>query len=54
MNSKCGVLLVLLHRSGLNIVTFVNDYSKSTLVYLLKSKSDVFAAFKSFHNMILT
>lgn len=32
-------------------VTFVDDYSRATWVYLLKNKSDVCVAFKSFHNM---
>lgn len=33
-------------------VTFVDDCSYVTRVYLLKNKSDVYVAFKSFHNMV--
>lgn len=35
-------------------VTFVDNCSCTTWVYLLKHKSDVFAAFKSFHFMVST
>lgn len=35
-------------------VTFVDDCSRATWVYMLKNKSDVFATFKSFHSMVLT
>ena len=33
-------------------VTFVDDYSRVTWLYLLKLKSDLFDAFKDFHNLI--
>lgn len=33
-------------------VTFVDDFSKTKWVYLLKCKSDVFPAFKSFDKMV--
>lgn len=35
-------------------MTFVDDYSRTTWVYLLKHKSDMVAAFKSFHSMVFT
>lgn len=35
-------------------VTFVNDYSRTTWVYLLKTKSDVFSVVKSFVHMVST
>jgi len=35
-------------------VTFVDNYSRVTWVYLLKNKSDVCATFKSFHNIVTT
>lgn len=33
-------------------VTFIDDYSRVTWLYLLKLKSDLFDAFKDFHNLI--
>jgi hypothetical protein len=35
-------------------VTFVDDYSRTTWLYLLKFKSEVFDAFKDFHNLVKT
>lgn len=35
-------------------ITFFVDCSRVTWVYLLKHKNDVYAAFQSFHNMVLT
>lgn len=35
-------------------VTFFDDYSRTTWVYLLKTKSDVFSAVKSFVHMVST
>lgn len=35
-------------------ITFMDDYSRVTWVYLLKNKSDVFVAFKSFYHMVAT
>lgn len=34
------------------VITFVDNYSRATWIYLLKSKSDVATAFKSFCNTI--
>ena len=33
-------------------VTFIDDYSRVTWVYLLKSKSEFFDAFKDFHKLL--
>ncbi|KAM2573952.1 hypothetical protein TB2_005960 [Malus domestica] len=33
-------------------ITFVDDYSKTTWLYLLKSKSEVMEVFKDFHNLV--
>lgn len=49
-----GVLFLLLISGFRFFVTFVDDYSRTTWVYLLKQKNDVFAAFKSFHFMVST
>ena len=35
-------------------VTFIDDFSKVTWVYLLKSKSEVFECFKDFHRLVIT
>ena len=35
-------------------VTFVDDYSRTTWLYLLKFNSEVFDAFKDFHNLVKT
>ena len=35
-------------------VTFIDDFSRTTWVYLMKEKSDVFSIFKNFHKMICT
>lgn len=35
-------------------VTFVNDYSRATWVYLLKAKNDVFSTVKSYIRMVST
>ena len=35
-------------------VTFIDDISKVTWVYLLKSKDEVFSYFKDFHMMVAT
>lgn len=35
-------------------VTFVDDFSRATWVYLLKSKSEVFSVFQLFHKMVET
>ncbi|CAL8175713.1 unnamed protein product [Prunus armeniaca] len=35
-------------------VTFINDYSRLTWVYLMTDKSEVFSIFQSFHQMIHT
>ena len=34
-------------------VTFIDDFSRTTWVYLLKEKSDVFSCFQTFHKMVL-
>lgn len=34
------------------MLTFIDDYSRMCLMYLLKDKSQVFANFKTFHSMI--
>ena len=34
-------------------VTFIDDFSRSTFVYLLKLKSEVFKCFQDFHNLII-
>ena len=34
-------------------VTFIDDFSRSTFVYLLKFKSEVFKCFQDFHNLVL-
>jgi len=40
------------------IVTFTDDYSRFSYVYMLKNKSDVFEKFQEFHaevtNMLIT
>ena len=33
-------------------VTFVDDYSRATWLYLLKSKSQLMDMFKDFHNLV--
>jgi hypothetical protein len=35
-------------------VSFIDDFSRTTWVYLLKDKSDVFAVFQMFHKMVQT
>ena len=35
-----------------SMLLFVDDYSRVTWLYLLKLKSDMFDAFKDFHNLI--
>ena len=35
-------------------ITFIDDYARTTWVYLMKDKSDVFSIFKAFHKMIST
>ena len=46
------------HISSLNgykwFVTFTDDFSRTTWVYLMKAKSDVYSIFKTFHKMICT
>ena len=36
------------------IVTFINCYSRTTYVYLMHNKSEVFSYFKRFDNMMYT
>lgn len=36
------------------VVTFVNDFTRITWVYLLKHKSDVGSVFRIFYQMVLT
>lgn len=33
-------------------VTYIDDYSRTTWLYLLKSKSEVFTMFKEFSNIV--
>jgi len=33
-------------------VSFINDFSKYTWIYLIKQKSDVFQVFKNFQNFV--
>ncbi|CAL5350327.1 unnamed protein product [Camellia sinensis] len=35
-------------------VTFIDDFSRATWVYLMKDKSEVFSVFRTFHKMICT
>lgn len=35
-------------------VTFIDDYSRATWVYLMKDKSEVFFVFQNFHKMVCT
>ena len=35
-------------------MTFIDDYTRMTWLYLLKHKDDVFSVFQSFHTMIQT
>ena len=35
-------------------VTFVDDFTRITWIYLLKFKSEVFTMFKDFHNLVTT
>ena len=35
-------------------VLFINDFSRTTWVYLMKDKSEVFSVFRNFHKMICT
>ena len=35
-------------------VTFIDDFSRATWVYLMKDKSEVFSVFRNFHKMICT
>jgi hypothetical protein len=51
----CGALhgwFLYLVISG--FVSFIDDFSRTTWVYLLKDKSDVFSVFQMFHKMIQT
>lgn len=36
------------------IVTFIDDYSRTTWVYLMKDKSDISLCFQIFHKMVRT
>jgi hypothetical protein len=33
-------------------VSFIDDFSKYTWIYLIKHKSDVYQVFKNFHNLV--
>ena len=39
---------ILFHGGNRYIITFINDFSKYTTVYLLKNKSDTFEKFQDF------
>ena len=43
-----GITLVISHAKHKYFVTFINDYSKYTWIYFLRSKSEVFSVFQKF------
>ena len=49
-----GIAPVISHAHYKYFVTFIDDYSRFTGVYFLRSKSEVFSAFKFFHAYVQT
>ena len=49
-----GVSLVISHAQHKYFVTFINDYSRFTWVYFLRSKANVFSVFQTFVALIET
>jgi len=43
-----GISLVMSHAKYKYFVTFIDDYSRFTWIYFLRSKADVFSTFKKF------
>ena len=44
----CEFVGILTRGGNRNIITFIDDFSKYTIVYLLKNKSDAFEKFQYF------
>ena len=44
----CEFVGILTREGNRNIITFIDDFSKYTTVYLLKNKSDAFEKFQYF------
>ena len=49
-----GISPVISHHHNKYFVTFIDDFTRFTWVYFLRSKSEVFNAFKTFHALIET
>ena len=49
-----GVYVQLCPQLGFDTVTFVDDYSRTTWVYLIKNCSELFSHFRAFYDEIHT
>jgi len=49
-----GIALVISHAQYKYFITFIDDYSRFTLVYFLRSKAEAFTTFKFFHAFVQT